>query len=63
MLDLLHLWLRHRLDEFRAASSDRQAGATVVETVIITAAFAALALAVMAAIVALVNGKVAGIRL
>lgn len=63
MLDLLNMWFRQRLAQIRAIDRDSEHGATVVETVIITAAFAALALAVMAAIVALVNGKVGSISL
>jgi hypothetical protein len=61
MPDYLKAWLRIRLDT--ALAHDREAGASVIETVIIAASLAALALAVMAAIVAMVNGKVAGIHL
>ncbi|MEY2422048.1 MAG: hypothetical protein QOI95_2115 [Acidimicrobiaceae bacterium] len=54
----------HRLvTRYRANQVERDAGATVIETVIIAAGFAALAIAVVAAIVVLVNGKVAGISL
>lgn len=58
----LATWLRHRLAVARRRLDD-QSGAAVIETVIIAAGFAALALAVMAAITALVNGKVGGISL
>jgi hypothetical protein len=50
-----------RLHALRPIRDDR--GASVVETVIIAAGFAGLALFVMAAIKALVEGKVAGISL
>jgi hypothetical protein len=63
MFEILHHWVRHQLTARLAADGERDRGATVVETVIITAAFAALAVAVMGVIVALVNGKVAGIHL
>ena len=58
----LTTWLRHRIALARQRV-DEQSGAAVIETVIIAAGFAALALAVMAAITALVNGKVGGISL
>ncbi len=45
----------------RAARGD--GGASTIETVIIAASLAALALATMATITLLVNGKVAGIHL
>jgi hypothetical protein len=51
-------WLANRQ---RSAASDR--GSTVVETVIIAAGLAALAIATVAAITLLVDGKVAGITL
>ena len=55
--------VRHLVTRYRATRGERDAGATVIETVIIAAGFAALAIAVVAAIVVLVNGKVAGISL
>ena len=55
--------VRHLVTRYRAHQVERDAGATVIETVIIAAGFAALAIAVVAAIVVLVNGKVAGISL
>jgi hypothetical protein len=55
--------VRHLVTRYRAARGEADAGATVIETVIIAAGFAALAIAVVAAIVVLVNGKVAGISL
>ena len=59
--ELLIACLRERC---RAAlSSGTERGASTVETVIIVASLAALALAVMAAIVALVNGKLGTISL
>jgi len=61
-LELAALWLRHRLAA-ACRRLDDEAGASVIETVIIAAGFAALALAVMAAITALVNGKVGTISL
>ena len=61
-LELATVWLRHRLAAARRRLDD-EAGASVIETVIIASGFAALALAVMAAITALVNGKVGGISL
>jgi hypothetical protein len=61
MPDYLKAWLHTRLDA--ALACDPESGASVIETVIIAASLAALALAVMAAIVAMVNGKVAGIHL
>ena len=61
-LELVAVWIRHRLAAARRRLDD-QAGASVIETVIIASGFAALALAVMAAITALVNGKVGGISL
>ena len=61
-LELAAVWLRHRLAAARRRLDD-EAGASVIETVIIASGFAALALAVMAAITALVNGKVGGISL
>ena len=63
MINFVQLWIHHRIEANRSLNLDPERGASVVETVIITAAFAALALAVMAAIVLLVNGKVAGIQL
>jgi hypothetical protein len=48
-------------DRQQAAASDR--GSTVVETVIIAAGLAALAIATVAAITLLVDGNVAGISL
>lgn len=56
------VWLRHRLAAAHRRLDD-ETGASVIETVIIAAGFAALALAVMATITALVNGKVGGISL
>jgi hypothetical protein len=61
-LEIATVWLRHRLAAARRRLDD-EAGASVIETVIIASGFAALALAVMAAITALVNGKVGGISL
>lgn len=61
MPDYLKTWARIRLET--ALAHDLEAGSSVIETVIIAASLAALALAVMAAIVALVNGKVTGIHL
>ncbi len=57
------LWafFRGRLEAHRAA--EREAGASVVETVIIAAGFAALALVLVAGITALVTGKLGGISL
>lgn len=63
MITLVQHLIRHRLEQIRILELDPERGASVVETVIITAAFAALAIAVMAAIVLLVNGKVSGIQL
>ena len=55
--------IRHLVTRYRSTRGERDAGATVIETIIIAAGFAALAIAVVAAIVVLVNGKVAGISL
>ena len=58
--DVLRCWMASRL-----AVSHRhpERGATTVETVIITAAVAAMAIAALAAISLLVDAKVAGISL
>lgn len=61
MPDYLKAWWSAHRAAARAADPER--GASVIETVIIAAALAALALGVMAAITALVNGKVGGIHL
>lgn len=61
-LEFTTVWLRHRLATARHRL-DNETGASVIETVIIAAGFAALAIAVMAAITALVNGKVGTISL
>lgn len=61
-LEFTPVWLRHRLAAARRRL-DNETGASVIETVIIAAGFAALAIAVMAAITALVNGKVGTISL
>lgn len=50
-----------RIDSMR--SHDDERGASTVETVIIVAALAALAIATLAVITTLVNAKVAGIHL
>ena len=61
-LEFTTVWLRHRLAAARHRL-DNETRASVIETVIIAAGFAALAIAVMAAITALVNGKVGTISL
>ena len=61
-LILTKAWLQHRLALARQRL-EGEAGASVIETVIIAAGFAALAIAVMATITLLVNGKVGGISL
>ncbi len=58
--DMLRCWIASRLAEVHR---DLERGATTVETVIITAAVAAMAIAALAAISLLVDAKVAGISL
>lgn len=62
-LILTKAWLQHRLAMARRRLHHDETGASVIETVIIAAGFAALSLAVMATITLLVNGKVGGISL
>ncbi len=59
-IDVLRCWIASRLAE---AHRHPERGATTVETVIITAAVAAMAIAALAAISLLVDAKVAGISL
>ncbi len=59
-LEMLRYWIASRLAEVQR---DSERGATTVETVIITAAVAAMAIAALAAISLLVDAKVAGISL
>lgn len=61
LLRNLGVWFRLRIAEHRAADPER--GASVIETVIIAASLAALALATMAAIQLLVNNKLSSISL
>jgi Flp pilus assembly protein TadG len=65
MLDRIRRWTTQVMIRLQALERRRgdDRGASVVETVIIAAGFAALALFVMAAIKVLVEGKVAGINL
>lgn len=58
--EMLRFWIASRLAEVHR---DPERGATTVETVIITAAVAAMAIAALAAISLLVDAKVAGISL
>lgn len=58
--EMLRYWIALRLAEVQR---DPERGATTVETVIITAAVAAMAIAALAAISLLVDAKVAGISL